>query len=70
MSGYRTMPDKRNKPLMRNLGEFVGHIVKAAQSDPKRQRQVVREKEEKDDRGSMILRRTTIEEIEFRDRRS
>lgn len=63
------MPTKRNKSMMRNLGEFVGHLVKAVKSDPKRKRQVVRKETEQEDRGSMVLRRTTIEEIEFRDLR-
>jgi hypothetical protein len=63
------MPSKRDKPLMRNLGEFVGHIVRAVKTDPKRKRQVVRKETEQEDRGSMVLRRTTIEEIEFRDMR-
>lgn len=62
------MPSKRDKPLMRNLGEFVGHIVKGVKTDPRKK--VVRKDVEEDDRGSMILRRTTIEEIEFRDRRN
>jgi len=64
-----TMPTNRNNPLMRNLGEFVGHLVKAVKTDPKRRKQIVRRDTEEDDRGSMILRRTTIEEIEFRDLR-
>jgi len=63
------MPTNRKKPLMRNLGEFVGHLVKAVKTDPKRKRQVVRKDVEEEDRGSMVLRRTTIEEIEFRDMR-
>ncbi|TVQ53754.1 MAG: hypothetical protein EA377_07355 [Phycisphaerales bacterium] len=59
------MAEKKDKTLMRNLGEFVGHIVRAVKTEPK----VRRIKHEEDDHGNMIVRRTTIEEIEFRDMR-
>ena len=63
------MPEKKDdKTLMRNLGEFVGHIVRAVKTEPTEPK-VRRIKREKDDRGNMIVRRTTIEEIEFRDER-
>jgi hypothetical protein len=52
------------KPLARNLGEFVGHIWKAIRSDPGRR--VVRRKVEEEERGNVVLRRTTIEEVELR----
>lgn len=60
------MTDSANKPLMRSLGEFVGHIVKGIRSDPKRNRTEVRREIEQEDRGDVVLRRTTIEEIEIR----
>lgn len=55
---------------MRNLGEFVGHIVKGAKSDLDKRKHVVRhdvEEQQRDD--GITLRRTTIEEIEIRDDR-
>jgi hypothetical protein len=61
------------KPLMRALGEFVGHIAKGITTDPSKPaatRQTVRERVEEETRetpeGKVILRRTTIEEIEVR----
>lgn len=62
------MAAKNDKSLMRNLGEFFGHIVKGVKTDPAKpetMREVRREVEEVD-QGDMILRRTTIEEIEFK----
>ncbi|MHC4908089.1 MAG: hypothetical protein ACYTF9_00010 [Planctomycetota bacterium] len=63
------MSDDRNKPdktIARSLGEFLGHIVKGIKTDPARK--VVRQSTEErtSDDGRMILRRTTIEEIEVR----
>lgn len=58
------MSVEHNKPLMRCLGEFVGHIVRALKSDSKSQ-EVRRTIEEKTD-GQVTLRRTTIDEIEIR----
>lgn len=52
-----------NKPLMRSLGEFFGHIVKAVRTDPKRR--VIRREVEEEQRGDITLRRTTIEEVEI-----
>jgi len=57
------MSTKHKKPLMRCLGEFVGHIVRAVQSDATTQ-EVNRTVEEKKD-GTVTLRRTTIDEIEI-----
>lgn len=48
------------------LGEFIGHIVKAIRTDPGRKRIVVNKDVEEEDRDTMTLRRTTIEEIEFK----
>jgi hypothetical protein len=58
------MAAENNKPLMRCLGEFVGHIVRAVKSDSSA-REVNRTVEEKTD-GNVILRRTTIDEIEIK----
>jgi hypothetical protein len=57
-----TTPDK---PLMRCLGEFVGHIVNAVKSNPpKNIHELNRSVEERAD-DQVTLRRTTIEEIEI-----
>lgn len=56
--------------LMRNLGAFVGHIVKAVKTDPARksgERREVKRTVEEEQRPGMTLRRTTIEEIEYRE---
>ncbi|MCC6285358.1 MAG: hypothetical protein IT439_08670 [Phycisphaerales bacterium] len=61
------------KGLMRSLGEFVGHIGRAIRSDPARERSEVRRETEDEERrgeeGRVILRRTTIEEMEVRKER-
>jgi hypothetical protein len=57
------MSVEHKKPLMRCLGEFVGHIVRAVKSDV-RTHEVSKTIEEKAD-GKMTLRRTTIDEIEI-----
>lgn len=48
---------------MRSLGEFVGHIVKAVRSDPRKK--IIRKTVEQQAEENVILRRTTIEEIEI-----
>ncbi|MCZ6851382.1 MAG: hypothetical protein O7F17_07065 [Planctomycetota bacterium] len=60
------MRSASKKPLMHYLGEFIGHIVKAIRTDPGRKRIVVNKAVEEEDRDTMTLRRTTIEEIEFK----
>ena len=61
------MADAPNKPLMRSLGEFVGHIVKAVKTRPESKRVVINKTSSEEDRGNLTLRRTTIEEIEIHD---
>lgn len=64
------MADRKPATLMRSLGEFVGHIVrgfKAEIPEARRTQEIHRDVQEAtsaDD--SVILRRTTIEEIEVR----
>jgi|TARA_B100000959_G_scaffold286696_1_gene366574 hypothetical protein len=58
------MSAEQKKPLMRYLGEFVGHIVHAVKADTK-SREVNRTVEEKTE-GNVTLRRTTIDEIEIK----
>ncbi len=59
------MANPAKKTLMRSLGEFVGHIVKGVRANPakKELRREVREQQRED---GVILRRTTIEEVEVR----
>jgi hypothetical protein len=59
---------KDKKTVMRSLGEFFGHIVRGVRTDPARTtpRTVVRTEVEEEDRGDVVLRRTTIEEIEIK----
>jgi hypothetical protein len=58
--------DPKSKSIARSLGEFVGHIVRGVKTDPAKanrtevKREVIEEKKE-----GMVLRRTTIEEIEI-----
>ena len=59
------MPESKNKPLMRSIGEFVGHLVKAVKSDPADKKIELSKTEHQEDRGNITLRRTTIEEIEI-----
>jgi hypothetical protein len=59
------MSTPRSKPLMRSLGEFFGHIIKAVKADPGKKK-AIRKTVEEDRRGNLVLRRTTIEEIEFK----
>ena len=56
------------KPLARSLGQFVGHIARAfrSESDRPSKRVTVSRKVEEDDRGDVVLRRTTIDEVELR----
>ena len=61
------MPDRKKKPLMRSLGEFVGHIVNAVKTDPSKRQTVISKNVEEEDRGNVTLRRTTIDEIEIHD---
>jgi hypothetical protein len=57
----------QKKPLARSLGQFVGHIARAFRSDAGRssKRMTVRKTVEQEQRGDMILRRTTIDEVEI-----
>jgi ribosomal protein L1 len=54
-----------NKPLMRCLGEFVGHIVRSVTSNPKTTTHEINRKVEERKDGQVTLRRTTIDEIEI-----
>jgi hypothetical protein len=63
----------RKKSLARNLGEFFGHILRGAKTkvDDKGNEVVrteIKRTVEEDDRGDMVLRRTTIDEVELRKR--
>ena len=62
------MADARKKPLARSIGEFLGHIIKAVRTKPAEEasRTTVRHTDEEEDRGNVVLRRTTVEEIEIK----
>ena len=68
-----SMPnDPHNKSIMRSLGEFVGHIVRGVKEPVGDKPKVVR-KEVEEREGApgpngekVILRRTTIDEVEVR----
>ncbi len=61
------MTNSENKPLMRSLGEFVGHIVKAVKNSPGAKRVVLNKTTRQQRRGTITLRRTTTDEIEIHD---
>lgn len=58
------MAAKQHKPLMRCLGEFVGHIIHSVKPESNKH-EISRKVEERTD-GNVTLRRTTIDEIEIR----
>ena len=59
------MARQNKKPIMRCLGEFVGHIIRAVKSDTATS-EVKRTVELKKE-GNVTLRRTIIDEIEIRE---
>ncbi|MBK7403209.1 MAG: hypothetical protein IPJ41_00905 [Phycisphaerales bacterium] len=68
------MTQPKPKSLMRNLGEFFGHIARGVKADPSKEavqrQEVMREVEERQETGpeghKITVRRTTVEEIEIR----
>jgi hypothetical protein len=66
------MAERHDKSLMRSLGEFFGHIVRGVRTPVENtpgRREVRREVEEETrdtPSGKVTLRRTTIEEVEYR----
>ena len=60
------MADRNDKSLMRNLGEFFGHVFKGITTDPASKKTVIKKEVEEQKDENMTLRRTTIEEIEFK----
>ncbi len=65
---YLTMEEPLNKrSLMRSVGLLCHHIMDAVRSDSAaRKKHVVNKKVEEIEKENMILRRTTIDEIEFK----
>ena len=67
------MANGPDKPLMRSLGEFFGHIAKGVKTDPSKPtappaptpttRATVEERVQETAQGKVILRRTIIEEV-------
>ena len=61
------MTGSEEKSIMRSLGEFVGHVVKGIKTDPTAPEvKEVSRSVETEDRGDVVLRRTTIDEVELR----
>jgi hypothetical protein len=62
------MADEKRPSLMRNIGQFFGHVAKGVKTKgPERQvvrREVEEEQREGEGGRKVTLRRTTIEEIE------
>lgn len=61
-------PGPSKKPLMRCLGEFVGHVVHGLKTPAHERRTLrhdVQEASLQTPQGRAVLRRTTIEEIEI-----
>jgi hypothetical protein len=63
------MADDRDN-LMRNLGKFVGAIWHGIRTDPARHevRRTVEEHEGERDGQSVVIRRTTIDEVEIQNK--
>jgi hypothetical protein len=71
----RPVAPKAEKPLMRSLGEFFGHIVHGIKTDPSKPagdgpsrtvtKQTVEEETRQTPDGPVVLRRTIIEEVEL-----
>jgi hypothetical protein len=62
-------PQGKDKPLMRSLGEFFGHIVHGIKTDvapPAKTvtKQTIEEESRQTPEGTVTLRRTIIEEVE------
>ncbi len=62
----------KKKPLMRLLGEFVGHVAQGVKTDPTKPpatgnvhevRRETTEEVKETRQGQVVLRRTTIEEV-------
>jgi hypothetical protein len=56
---------KPKKSLMRSLGEFTGHIVKAIRQPAKKETRTIRHEQTETRSDDVVLRRTVIEEIEM-----
>ena len=62
------MTGQEPKSIMRSLGEFVGHVAKGIRTDPSAPKTTeVRREVETERRGDVVLRRTTIEEVEIQE---
>ena len=62
------MSTNSDKPLLRSLGEFFGHVWKGVTTDPTKTvtKREVQEQIRETPQGQVTIRRTTIEEIEVR----
>ena len=64
------VPDPKKPTIMHSLGAFFGHVWKGVKTDPAQKPVATRTKVEEEVRdtpaGRVVLRRTTIEEVELR----
>lgn len=66
------MTPQNKKPLMRCIGEFFGHIIRAVRQDVTSDRtgdsgrQVIESTQREERRGDVIVRETRVREVEFR----
>lgn len=56
-----------NKPLMRSIGEFFGHIIKGIRQDVTKDRKIIDKKVTEEKHGRLTVRETRIREIEVND---
>jgi len=65
-AGGSEMTEPQKKPLMRCIGEFFGHIIKAVRKDVPDEKKVIESSQTEERRGEVILRETRVREVEFR----
>ena len=60
--------EPQDKTIMRSLGEFFGHIVRGVRANPENTSEVreIHRHVEEESRGDVVMRRTTVDEIEIR----
>ncbi len=64
------MSSNEKKSIMRCVGEFFGHVGRAIRTKPTQDSECseIRRTVEETEEGEVTLRRTTIEEVEFKTR--
>ena len=65
------MANEPEKPLLRSLGEFFGHVVRGIKTDPAKpegrtvKKQTVEHETRDTPQGKVVLKRTIIEEVQL-----